>query len=79
MESSNKFGLYNPKLFKVKKSPINQSNHAFILIRSEMDDLILLAKLLKITHYSLKKSPLDMELTHDDTLLSFPFMLIMKR
>lgn len=72
MESSNKFGIYGSKVFKVKKKNINQSNYAFILIRSEMDDLILLAKLLKITYYLLKKSSLDMELKHHDTLLSFP-------
>jgi len=71
MESSNRFGLYPSKWINVKKEKINQNNYAFLLLRSEMDDLHLLTKFLRTTHYVLKKSFTEMELTYDDNLISF--------
>jgi len=71
MESSNKFGLYPSKWINVKKEKINQNNYAFLLLRSEIDDLQLLTKLLRTTHYVLKKSFPEMELSHLGNLISF--------
>ncbi len=58
-------------MINVKKEKINQDNYAFLLLRSEIDDLHLLTKLVRTTHYVLKKSFPEMELTHDENLISF--------
>ncbi len=71
MAKTNPFGIFDPQTYKVKKTKINDSYYAFILLRSEFDDLSLLTKLFHKTQYLLKKSPLNLTVHYEYNNYSF--------
>jgi len=76
MAKTDSFGYFKPEIFNVKKTQLNLSFFAFLLIRSELSDWDLFIRIFKLCHYAIKFSPLNLEMYHDNRLLlTFPVYL----
>jgi hypothetical protein len=73
MAKTDSFGYFKPEIFNVKKTQLNLSFFAFLLIRSELKDWDLFIKIYNQCHYALKFSPLNLEIYQDNRFfLTFP-------
>lgn len=73
MAKTDIFGYFKPEIYNVKKSHVNLSFYAMLLVRSELNDWELLMKIYHLSHYTLKIAPLGLDIYQDNRFnVSFP-------